>query len=788
MKKKLLILPIVAALLATGCGPTGNKSNLDTSLEPVSSESISAPSSSEEPASSKTSRSVPAPIVLGGDFEEACKKDYKNMTVSFALNSTMFGQEWGYEYYLGGSDFVAVMDGTTAETYGIDYAWSFYSYYNNKSYAYWDFSYYVTEGWISNGSKGIAVGIDYAYFYMPYFLKNISKDDVDYVLGTYVVKETSVDKVLEGLKFTWMGNDITYIDMKVNENGYISRIRGFDDPNNEEYGFQIEMSNYGVTKAPDGVDLPPAISASNIKTYADMLGHEEEPDIYLTNINIVINDTVESDSAYDIIAYPDDVVDVSFTYLPTNANKKEVNWVSSDEDVVEILYSPESGHRYLRAVKEGEVEIYVTHVNEAKQIVKSNVIKMKVNAPKPVPTSDQDVYRFLFTGSNGSNGNNAIGASNTLLGSQAPYDIKAWRMEVRSGANSDNFAEDDMVLYSACNSQNNFTTRFEDEVIFDFENQQVSQMSFAYALYRNNALSNLSRLESVVISTSNEGEAWTDIDVTSEVKTELNKASASTGMSPKVLTKTFAPASLVKIVIKASQVGGYEIGIGMKDFVFSKNSECHNYNDVDPNPVTSIVISAPKSKLKIGNSMKFTAVVNPDNATNKNVRWVSSNPDIISIDSRTGLATANAEGRATIKAVSTTNREMVSNEIEIETYIQETIFDPNNFLTGKTFLATGVNNGTNTFDVSFAVKSSTTALMTLTMDMGAMGPFVNNINLTFDNFDPLTDLYEFNTTDNGVVIIKVATDGNSIELTYKNSTGGYVIGNAASGVTLEKVR
>ena len=131
---------------------------------------------------------------------------------------------------------------------------------------------------------------------------------------------------------------------------------------------------------------------------------------------------------------------------------------------------------------------------------------------------------------------------------------------------------------------------------------------------------------------------------------------------------------------------------------------------------------------------------------------------------------------------------MVSNEIEIETYIQEVIFDPNNYLTGKTFYASNVNNGTNTFDVAFATKSTTTALLTLTMDMGAMGTFDNNINLTFDNFDPLTDNYEFTDTNNGVVIIKIASDGNSIELTYRSSNGSYVIGSASSGVTLEKVR
>ena len=130
---------------------------------------------------------------------------------------------------------------------------------------------------------------------------------------------------------------------------------------------------------------------------------------------------------------------------------------------------------------------------------------------------------------------------------------------------------------------------------------------------------------------------------------------------------------------------------------------------------------------------------------------------------------------------------MVSNEIEIETYIQETIFDPNNYLTGKTFAATGVTSGANTFDVTFATKSSTTALLTLSMDMGPMGKFDSNINLTFDVFDPLTGIYEFTTADNGVVSFTISTDGNYIDLTYKSGEN-YVLGSASTPVRLEKVR
>ena len=790
MKKKILLLPILMALAVTGCGKTNSsESPLNSQETPVSAEPISNSSiiDSSSEKNSKSSKSVPPPVILGDDFEEALKKDYTNMTVSFALNSDYLGEEWGYEYYFGDNDFVAVFDGSAAEGMGsTEYAWMYYSMYQGDSYAYWDRG-YETEGWIAFGTHGLKVGIESAYFYMPYFLSTLTKDSVDYVVGTYVVKEDKVDEVLQGLKFTMHGNDITYIDMFLNDEGYISKIRGFDDPNEPDYGFQIVLGNFGVTTAPAGAVIPPAISPSTIKTYAEMIGHEEEPDVYITNLNIVINDTVESDSTYDIIAYPDDAIDVSYTYLPTNANKRDVDWVSTNENVVKVLYSPVSGHRYLRAIAEGETEIYMTHVNEEKQIIKSQTIKMKVNPAKEVPLSDDDVYRFILNGSEGSEGSYRIGATNLISGSEAPFSITSWRMDVRSTNNSDIFADGENVLYSACNSQSHFGTRFEDEVIFDFENQQVSQISFAYALYRTNALANLNKLESVVIATSNEGAAWTDINVTNEVLAELRKATQSEGMSQKIMTKTFEPANLVKITLKANSVGGNDLGIGLKDFVFSKNANCHNYNDVEPNPVTSITITAPSNRLKIGNSMKFSATVAPENATNKSVRWVSTNPDVISIDSRTGLATALAEGSAKIKAVSATNREMVSNEIEIETFLQDTIYDPHGYLTGKTFYATGITYGNDTFDVSFNVTSGTTAKLTRIFTIMGRQVMMDDI-VTFDMFEPISKVYTFSTENGDILRLTVAEDGSSVSIQFRTSDGTYVIGSETSSVVLEKVR
>ena len=814
MKKTLFLGAALLALAITGCNPNAASSSLSssasdstasstltssssevTSTSSVVTSSSATSSSSSSSSSSSTSSSsgseVPPPVILGGEIEEALKKDYTNMYAAFALNSREYGQEYGYEYYLGGSNFVAVLDGTTAELYGLDTAWSFYSYYNNKSYAYWDASYYVTKGWISNGSHGIGVGIDYAYFFMPYLLQQLTKDDVTNVLGAYVVKDTSVNKIMNGLKFSWLTNDITYIDLKVNDQGYISRIRGFDDPNDDEYGFQIELSNFGSCTAPQGVTLPPAINESNIKTYADMLGHEEEPDIYLSSITININDTVTSDETHQIVMYPDDVVDLSFSYEPSNANKKEVHWHTSNEDVAELLYSQESGHQYLRAVSEGETEIYVTHVNGEKQTVTSEKLKVKVNAPKQVEETAEDVYRFKLVDAESENndGHYNVTANNMVSGSFAPYDITTWRVSVRDGQYSDNFAEDDVVFYSAPNNQTYYTERSEDEIFFDFANQQVNKISFSYALFRCNSKNSLGLLESIQILTSNDGVSWSTIDVTEEMRAEFNKASLSTGMSPKVLSKTFLPATMVKVILKANQIGGYDLGIGMKDFVFSADETCRDYDDVDVVPVTMIDITAPKNTLRVGASMKFTATVYPENASYKVVRWVSSDPEVISIDSRTGFATALKEGKAGITAVSTSGNTVISNEIEITTYDQETIGDPDGLLIGRTFFAKDVVSNNNKYDVTFSVKSETAATLGLALDLGLGQPINVTVELTFDHYDYVSEIYEFMGANGEVVTIKLAEDGSYVELTYRASADAdYTFGDAASGIILNKVK
>ena len=67
--------------------------------------------------------------------------------------------------------------------------------------------------------------------------------------------------------------------------------------------------------------------------------------------------------------------------------------------------------------------------------------------------------------------------------------------------------------------------------------------------------------------------------------------------------------------------------------------------------VVTITINVPSVKIKIGKSVQLIASVAPDNATDKSVKWISSNDSIAKVDD-TGLVTGIKEGVAVITAQS----------------------------------------------------------------------------------------------------------------------------------------
>ncbi len=75
--------------------------------------------------------------------------------------------------------------------------------------------------------------------------------------------------------------------------------------------------------------------------------------------------------------------------------------------------------------------------------------------------------------------------------------------------------------------------------------------------------------------------------------------------------------------------------------------------DVPPEeiPVEQIILNYETQNLKVGDTFKLIATILPENATNKHLQFVSSNPSVASVDSD-GLVTALKKGTATIQVLS----------------------------------------------------------------------------------------------------------------------------------------
>ncbi len=63
--------------------------------------------------------------------------------------------------------------------------------------------------------------------------------------------------------------------------------------------------------------------------------------------------------------------------------------------------------------------------------------------------------------------------------------------------------------------------------------------------------------------------------------------------------------------------------------------------------VENIEMDFDKVTLSVGDEYRLTSVISPSNATNKNVTWSSSNPDVVTVDDN-GMLTAVSSGSATI--------------------------------------------------------------------------------------------------------------------------------------------
>lgn len=154
---------------------------------------------------------------------------------------------------------------------------------------------------------------------------------------------------------------------------------------------------------------------------------------------------------------------------------------------------------------------------------------------------------------------------------------------------------------------------------------------------------------------------------------------------------------------------------------------------VNPVPAATVTINVPDTKIYVGDKLTLSAMVAPDNTTDKTLIWTCSTPEIATINAQTGELTAIAPGEARIKATCGEATGMATVTIIPVPATSVTIStDDITLLVGQTGKLTATVFPENTTDKNIVWESDKDAIATVTSDgtVTAVSIGVTNITAT----------------------------------------------------------
>lgn len=187
---------------------------------------------------------------------------------------------------------------------------------------------------------------------------------------------------------------------------------------------------------------------------------------------------------------------------------------------------------------------------------------------------------------------------------------------------------------------------------------------------------------------------------------------------------------------------------------------------VIPVSVTNLSLDKYTDSLFVGNSDNIVATVNPTNATNQQVTWTSSRPDLLYVDPNTGSITGLGVGQSIITAISTDGSNktayctvsVLSNPYKV-TSIKLT---PSG-LTAGTVLGSGTNNVTGNLTVGCTATIAATVIPNTATNQNVIWTCTN------------TDVIAFNYSSSTITIIGKSSGTSTITAT--SASDGTIIGN-----------
>lgn len=695
-------------------------------------------------------------------FATALSRDYSNMTAEI-YDQNEVEESWeAVEYYVDGYQIVD----QNADSSGYLY----YHDYNSSNYLWLAPEDADKEGaWCNKGAmmqngKQSDLSIWNTYFYMPLLLKGVTADDVTYLAGgLYDLNvQNKVDEFNESVfGFGWFHN-VTSVRFSITSDGYFYQVAGFDDINDESDDapfVQVTVKNVGETVAPVS-DLPEAPNEKNTKEYWQYKGYtgpEQQVKVKDITISHAADSVIEGSGENEkVVLDIEGKTSLSYTFnfedLSDSKNhpveSKDIRWHSSDESIVKFGDTPKdasgkfiSQSREIVGVKEGEATIWA---EDEYSKVKSNEIKVKVN-PLGALNKEGCVFDLTFTGMD----NEGNVTANNAIGNNLPYSIKSNNINaayIQDGSNSEIWKDSDQVMLMDCCTQESGS---EAIVEYDFKDQQVTSLSMYYGYYYSAGKDALQWLSEAVIETSADGTSWT---TAKDIKDEIIRNWSYTNL--KILNATFTKSSHVRIRLKSSMVvSGFKFAYS--NIVFNADDTCSHGIPAGQVRVDSVTLSAPKSSVRVSQSLPLTAaVVTNTGSYNGQLTWTSSDESVARIETVNGVTTLKGVGVGTTKvkvsAKNYDNTDVESNQLTI-TVTEALSLEAN---LQNTFWKGELSNpqpGVYTQD-KWTISVSTTSL-TMSLDSNSTVSYT----LQLEDYDDTNNNYVFRDGDSYLNVSKVKT-------------------------------
>ena len=153
--------------------------------------------------------------------------------------------------------------------------------------------------------------------------------------------------------------------------------------------------------------------------------------------------------------------------------------------------------------------------------------------------------------------------------------------------------------------------------------------------------------------------------------------------------------------------------------------------------IEKVEVDKTKVELKVGESSKVTATITPSDATNKNVTWISSNPDYVTVDEEGNLtAIKRTKDNEPIKVIVRTEEGLKEAEVEVTVIqpvtsvtVSETEATVNNG-DEKQFTATVLPEDANNKEVTWSSSNTKVATVDQSGKVKAVGPGAATITVT----------------------------------------------------------